>query len=151
MTHRTSSRQNWESSSRRISTSDSWAPITYQCTPQRVQAASKCGIHRQRNTKMKNSRHYRLHLQCRDHILAGRPLLSFLPLHNVVIWSSLSYNLSIALILSLAPYVVRMSYIVPECYLVAMQYVSNQHKSVGRNNILVSENPKKDGIQVLHM
>jgi len=51
---------------------------------------------------MQNSRHYKLHLQCRDgHILAGRPLLSFLPLHNPVIWSSLSYNLSIAFIRSL--------------------------------------------------
>lgn len=134
MTRRTSSRQNLGSSSRRISTSDSWAPIMYQCTPQRVRAASKCGIKRQRSTKMKNSRHYKLHLQCRDHILTGKPLLCFLPLHSPVIWSSLSHNLSIALIRSLLSHTLSgcHTYIAPECQLVAMQCLdSTQNVCVG--------------------
>lgn len=64
---RTSLRRNWGNSSRRISTSDFWAPIMCQCTPQRARAALKCGIKRQRSTtRMQNSRHCRPHLQCRD-------------------------------------------------------------------------------------
>lgn len=150
MTRRMSSRQNLGNLSRRISTSDSWALIMYQCIPQWVRVASKCGNKRQRSTKTKNLKHYKLHLQC-DHIFTGRPLLSFLPLHNSVIWSSSSYNLSIPLIRSLVPYVVRMSYIVPECLVGCNAICLNStRKCVGRNNIMVSESPKKDGIHV-HM
>ena len=76
MACRTISRLSLGNSSRRISTSDFWAQTMYQCTPQRVRAASKCGIKRQRNTKMRNSRHCKLHLQCHDGF-SCRPLALF--------------------------------------------------------------------------
>ena len=66
MVCRTISRQSWENSSRRISTNDSWAQIMYQCIPQRVRAVSRCHIKRPPSTRMRNSKHCKLHLPCRD-------------------------------------------------------------------------------------
>jgi hypothetical protein len=78
---------------------------------------------------------------------AGRPLLSLLPLHNPVIWSSLSYYLSIGVIRSLVPYFVQNVIHSPRM-LVGCNIICLNTRNCG--NILVSENPKKDGIQV-HM
>ncbi len=64
---RTHSKRNWRSSSRTVSTSDSWAQITHQFTPRRrVPAASKHAIRRQRRQRTRNSRNCKPHWPCRD-------------------------------------------------------------------------------------
>jgi len=114
MVCRRSSRPNSGNWSRRISTSDFWAQITYQYTPRRARAASKHDQQRCKRTKTQSCRHCKLHLRCLDgsFSLADPPLSCFLPLHYLC-------NLIIIVILSLyflmlsGPIFCQMSYITP--------------------------------------
>ena len=87
MVCRRSSRPNSGNWSRRISTSDFWAQITYQYTPRRARAASKHDQQRCKRTKTQSCRHCKLHLRCLDgsFSLADPPCLVFCPFITFVI------------------------------------------------------------------